>query len=485
MKTSAALLLQASLENPLVKHLPPFLTHIQMAEKIANSPCADVDWKPVPVEQRGIFLHQLKATFCASEVSLRIALALQSMLWDGLLSRDPRKPEQQRLMYEVAAYDYKKFMTQSWRHEFVGGAVIRGITGVGKSAAVNRYFSLIPQVIRHEENQEAQWIEFSQLVYLKVPMSADGSRIGFLLNCLRELDRALGTNYFEKYEGKKSSVERLLVDVLHFLALHRCGLLIIEEAQERNLSVSQFSREFLTFFLRLLNHSIPVVIIGNPLAFAVLDTFSQDQSRFSEYGDFTIDPVSDPYDEEWEDEWIGAAWHATLLDEPDEPIENLPQFIWDRTAGFPRILARLRRETMNAAIQLGSSRVCMEHIEIAMETQSMQAARQLVEAFKERDWKALEQFVDIPIAYFRTKWEKAEAAAKKNSDSEETKGEQGKKGVGEQPQEGLQDKQPKAKKAKRSVGKGMKEEKKPDVLYDKDDFRNPDFLAKLQEQDGP
>lgn len=484
MKTSAALLLQASLENPLVKHLPPFLTHFQMAEKIANSPCADVDWTPVPVEQRGVFLQQLKTTFCASEVSLRIALALQSMLWDGLLSRDPRKPEQQRLMYEVAAYDYKKFMTHSWRHEFVGGAVIRGITGVGKSAAVNRFLSLIPQFISHGENQEAQWIEFVQLVHLKVPMSADGSRMGFLLNCLRELDRALGTNYFEKYEGKKHSVERLLVDVLHFLALHRCGLLIIEEAQERNLSVSQFSREFLTFFLRLLNHGIPVVIIGNPLAFAVLDTFSQDQSRFSEYGDFTIDPVSDPTDEEWIDEWIGVAWHATLLDEPDEHIENLPQLIWDRTAGFPRILARLRRETMNAAIQLGSSRVCMEHIEIAMQTQSMKAAEKLVKAFKERDSNALEKFLDMPIAYFRSKWAKVTAAADKNSGSEETKSEQKELGAGEPPQDVLPEKQPKAKKAKRNAGKGVKKEQKPDVQYDEDDFRNPNFLAKLQEQGG-
>ena len=422
MMKSAIELLSETLQNPLVKHLPQFLTSGQMAEKLANRPFENVDWTAVPPEQRLVLLNELKATFCVTEMALRIAMAMQSLLWDGLLARDPRKPEQRRLIYEIAEYDFQQFDAQPWRNEFIGGATIRGITGVGKSAAANRFLSLIPQVIRHGKNDAVEWVELSQLVYLKVHMSADGSRAGFLLNCLLAMDNALGSDYFKLHQGKKLTVEKLLVVVLQYLAVHRCGLLIIEEAQEENLTKSHFSRAFLTFFLRLLNHGIPVVIIGNPLAFGELDMFSQNQSRFSEYGDFRIDPVLDFNDEEWQAEWIGYVWSVTLLDEADDEIDDLAELIWNCTGGFPRNLARLRRETINAAIQMGSSRVCKEHIEVAMSAPPMVGTAELVSVFTSRNWRSLEKFRDIPIGYFRSKWDSLNANGLKTDDEGESEG---------------------------------------------------------------
>ena len=404
MKKKAADVLIEALNNPLIKGLPQFLTSEQMAEKLRCRPFADVSWESLPLAQRAILLNQLKLTFCVTEDSLGIALALQSLLWDGLLARDPRLPEHRRMIYEVAEYDHKQFETLRWRDDFIGGITIRGITGVGKSAAVNGFLTLLPQVIKRDRNEEAQWVEFSQLVYLKVPMSADGTRGGFLQNCLLEMDKAMGTDYFKRHQGKQWTVERLLVNVLHYLSLHRCGLLLIEEAQQKNLAISQFARDFLTFFLRLLNHGIPVVIIGNPMAFTDLDSFSQDQSRFSEYGDFRLDPIYDFEDEEWRDVWMVDLWAATLLDEEDEQIIDLDQLIWTYTAGFPRFVARLRRETLGIAIQMGSTKVCREHIEIAKLTPSMSGASDLISAFVNRNWHDLEKFSDIPIEGTRLQW---------------------------------------------------------------------------------
>jgi len=404
MKSSAVNLLENTLQNPLIKGLPHFLTSGDMAEKLASQPCSKIDWVSLPIAKRAPLLNMVKETFCVTETSLRIATGLQSLLWDGLIARDPRLPEHRRLLYQIAEYDPKKFEAMPWRDEFIGGLTIRGITGVGKSAAVNRYLSLLPQVIRHGANEDAHWIEFCQLVYLKVPMSADGSRGGFLQNCLREMDNVMGTDYYKKHQGKSWTVERLLVNVLHYLALHRCGLLVIEEAQEKNLAGSQFAREFLTFFLRLLNHGIPVAIVGNPLAFSVLDSFSQDQSRFSEYGDFKIGPTYDFRDEEWCDVWIVELWGTSILDQNDEPIKDICELIWTYTAGFPRFVARLRRETLAVAIQMNSTRVCKEHIEIANRSPAMDGSRKLVSAFVKRDWRDLEQFLDIPIAEIRLTW---------------------------------------------------------------------------------
>lgn len=412
MKIQASTLLANALSNPLVQRLPPFMSDLELATQLSNQPFFDIDWSSVPVGRRAVLLNQLKTTFCVTEFSIRVASSLQSLLWDGLLARDPCQPSQRRLIYEIAAYDETKFKDQPWRHEFTGGITVRGITGVGKSAAVNRFLSLLPKMIQHGRNESAQWVEFRQLVYLKVPMSSDGSRGGFLLNCLGAMDEILGTDYFQRHQSKQCTVEKLLVHVLHYLALHRCGLLIIEEVQEKNMATSQFSRDFLTFFLRLLNHGVPVVIIGNPLAFAELDSFSQDVSRFSEYGDFRIDPIFEFQDEEWSEVWIPQLWGASLLDNEDEPIEALAELIWNFTAGFPRYLARLRRETLLAAIQMESSCVKREHIDIAWASPPMKGVRKLIVAFTSRNWRLLEGTKDIPIDQIKSQWEKLTSGVK-------------------------------------------------------------------------
>jgi hypothetical protein len=478
-KQGTDVLIQA-LSNPLVTRLPSFKTNAEMAEKLINRPLSNVTWETVPLAQRAVLLNQLKSTFCVTEDSVRIAMALQSLLWDGLLARDPRLPEQRRMVFEVAEYDYKRIESLEWRDEFIGGITIRGITGVGKSAAVSRFLNLIPQVIRHGKNDEAQWVEFCQLVYLKVPMSADGSRGGFLQNCLLEMDKAMSSDYFNRHQGKQWTVERLLVNVLHYLSLHRCGLLIIEEAQQNNLALSQFSREFLTFFLRLLNHCIPVVIIGNPLAFSDLDSFSQDQSRFSEYGDFRIGPVYDFRDEEWSDVWMPELWRATLLDEEDEPIEKLDELIWKYTAGFPRYVARLRRETLNVAIQMGSTRVCLDHIEIARMSPAMVGAGRLISAFVNRDWRDLEQFLDIPIAETRLRWSLLMSGQPSDIDSAVADSHVGIAAVPTEVFKGVRVKRPTAQKLPaKKRGTKLSKSTMPSRKFEPDDIRSQEYVNKL------
>lgn len=479
MKKEAADVLMQAFANPLVKGLPPFLTGAQMADKLVHRPLSEVNWESAPLAQRAVVLNQLKLTFCVTEDSLRIAMALQSLLWDGLLARDPRLPEQRRMVYEVAEYDYKKIETMEWRDEFIGGITIRGITGVGKSAAVNRFLSLFPKFIRHGRNEAAQWVEFCQLVYLKVPMPADGTRGGFLQNCLLEMDKVMGTDYYKRHQGKQWTVERQLVNVLHYLSLHRCGLLIIEEAQQKNLAVSQFASDFLTFFLRLLNHSIPVVIIGNPLAFSVLDSFSQDQSRFSEYGDFRIGPTYDFRDEEWRDAWMSDLWRATLLDEEDELIEHLDELIWTYTAGFPRYVARLRRETLSVAIQMESTKVCRSHIEIAKMSPSMVGAGKLITAFIGRNWRDLEQFMDIPIAETRLRWLRLASSQPQVIDSSAS---DATVSVGAIPTAATQEAPPKKWKPKRAPSKkaaNLNKTSAPSQEFAPDDIRSQEYVDRL------
>lgn len=275
-------------------------------------------------------------------------------------------------------------------------------------------------------------------------------------------------HFVELTKGKLGSVEEIFlkrtrsIEVRPFLSGALWG-----EAQQENLAVSQFARDFLTFFLRLLNHGIPVVIIGNPMA-------------FSEYGDFRIGPAYDFRDEEWRGEWMPDLWMATLLDEEDEPIEDLDELIWTYTAGFPRYVALLRRETLSVAIQMGSTKVCLDHIEIAKMSPPMMGAAKLISAFVNRDWRDLEQFLDIPIAEIRLRWSLMAPTQPTDSDSSAADKQTG---IDAASADGLNEapvKKPKPKKvpSKRKTPK-LSKSVRPSQEFGPDDIRSQEYLKKL------
>ncbi|WP_342133501.1 ATP-binding protein [Hydrogenophaga sp. OTU3427] len=400
--------------NPLIAAFPKKLTPVELALQLRFCPITPENLAGIPLQERMQLLTSFRSTFIPTVQGLSICLSLQQMIFDGYMLRDPLLAASRKFIFTAGQLKGQKLADVQWWPSFASGMVIDGITGMGKSQLVDRFLSLYPQVVEHGENEECGWKFFKQLCWLKVHMPSDGSRGGFMEGAFRELDNALGTSYSDKYSSKSWSVEKLLVVFLHLLSVHRCGLLVIEEAQERNLSQSPFSREFVTFFLRLLNWGTPTVLIGNPLAFANLNNFSQDVDRFSEGGWYHLLPTLDPTSEEWLEDWIPGLWSPTLLDQPDaeyipfskEPYDQtLAGFVWRRTGGVPRYLARLRIEVQDAALRQGARQVTPELVDQIYRTSpKMIEVHERIDAFVRRDWHSLKRFNDISWEYFRKLW---------------------------------------------------------------------------------
>ena len=181
------------------------------------------------------------------------------------------------------------------------------------------------------------------------------------------------------------------------LALHRCGLLVIEEAQESNeLSKSRFGKDFHTFFLRVLNTGIPTILVGNPLAFSELKTSSQLMSRLSDPGQYTLEPSLKHSSPEWTKDLVPALWGKNFLPEPDEPIKGLAEYLWTATGGFTHYLSVLRRETLRAAIIQNAKGVTMSHIEEALRTPVMQEGRLISKSYWSGRGQGEVAYTDIP-----------------------------------------------------------------------------------------
>lgn len=413
MENPLLLSIEQMRRNPLTTGLPKKLNQLEMALALRNRPINPEHVHEVSMEDRIFLVERFKAIFVPYSVCITAAIAIQDLLHSGLNARNPLLAQNRNFIFSAALLKGTEASQLEWWPNFASGIVIEGITGTGKSQVVDRYLSLIPRTIDHGPGPG--WQALTQLVYLKVHMPADGSRGGFLELAFRALDDALGTSYTAEYSSSRWRVERKLVVFLHLLSVHRCGLLIIEEAQEQNLSSSRFGREFVTFFLRILNWGIPTVLIGNPLAFDVIRGFSQDVDRFSEGGWHQMLPVLDPESAEWKEHWIPGLWSPTLLDSPDalyvphtsHPLDQgLAGFIWRRTGGVPRYVCRLRREVQELALRKRASTIDAAMIDqVYKQSPKMKALHGRIEALTQRNWVALQPFSDMPAAMFRKLWE--------------------------------------------------------------------------------
>jgi hypothetical protein len=396
--------------NPLLAALPPKLNAMELASVLEYTPLTSTNVAQVPLDRRARLLDQFRATFVPTASTISIAYGLQDLLYGGLAARDPRSTEAKQFIYksgrhvELGDFDV-------WWPTYAKGMIVEGITGMGKSRCVERFLELLPQVIKHGEEPKCGWKFLDQLVYLKLHMPADGSRGGFLTAAFLELDKSLGTDYHQDYSGGRWTIERQLVVFLHLLAIHRCGLLIIEEAQEKSLNSGAFSSEFMTLFLRVLNWGVPTVLVGNPLAFTKIKRFSQNVDRFSESGWHTLFPYRDHKDKEWADDWIPLVWNPTLLPLPDAPYQpasnnsldqTLTGFIWRRTAGVPRYVARLRMAVQESALRRGLTQITHNFVDEIYRTDTrIRPLHARIEAITSSNWQALEFYEDIPASQFR------------------------------------------------------------------------------------
>jgi len=392
--------------NPLLAPFLPERSFRQWAEDLYFDPVPNRSTAGLQISES--HLHLVEQVFIPTQRSIELAMSLAAMMISSLRRRDPRLPANRRYPYQLATYSDKVNKSNlndiPWLGEGAPGVILQGPTGSSKSHSCDAYLRLLHQCVDHGANDECGWIKLQQLIYLRVPMPADFSRKGLLLNVVWKIDEALGTKYGDEINIRMTQ-EQLLVEVLKLLAIHRCGLLILEEVQERNVSSSGWSSEFSTVFLKIMNSGVPLALVGNPTSFSRIMSFSQDQRRLTSGGQFNFVPAFDHTVEEWGLDLVPGVWGWTVLPEADEPIDNLSQFLFERTGGIPAVLSLYRRECLVEAFRAGAKRVTRAHADAAFWSPGMVGMHDLIDAYVRKDLKALAQsFTDQPIAFLRDIW---------------------------------------------------------------------------------
>lgn len=389
--------------NPLLRWLPKERPVTTWADDLKFDPRSQWKrpWGRVPESH----VHTIKATYVPTVLAVEAVVSLFTMLIVSLRERDPRLAHNRRVLFEFAEMKRRKLGPElrdlPWFSGGASGSIWMGPTGCKKSHTARAMFRVLPQFIDHGPEPQCGWVSLRQLVYLHVDM--DKTRGGLLLAIAMAVDKALGTNYAASVR-KLRTVEERLVAVLHILMIHRCGMLVLDEVQVRNVAPVVLGPEFSAFFLRVMNCGIPLVLVGNPLSFEHVLSYSQDLRRLTDAGRYDFLPTYDALDPEWCDQLVPGLWGWTVFNKKDPKIAGLDALLYERTGGVADFLSKYRRESIIQALRANSDCVTRKHMDAAFQGPTMRGLHKLIEGYVEKDITKLARYSDQPLAYLEEFW---------------------------------------------------------------------------------
>lgn len=330
-------------DNPYTEALPPIFEDKQVISRIAKYPDYHEEQRNLGKQTRLHLVQQIADYVEPLPSHLLIEQRLSRLIRHGYKARNPFSPESNRL-YHVgiknmleAGVDKEGYNLAGIRSTASGFAIL-GVSGQGKTTAIESSLLLYPQVIQHVEYNGQPFVR-KQLVWLKLNCPFDGSLKGLCYNFFQAMDAHLGTNYFKKFASKGSSVDILIPIMAHLATLHGLGVLVIDEIQNLSFMKSGGAEKMLNYFTQLINTiGVPVVLIGTFKAMRLLQGSFSQARRSTGQGDLIMDRLTES--EEW-DYFIEGLWKYQWIARESKLSEPIKKAMYDLSQGIVDIAVKL------------------------------------------------------------------------------------------------------------------------------------------------
>ena len=281
-------------------------------------------------------------------------------------------------------------------HEPLTTSVI-GCSGIGKSCGVLRVLSLYDQVIDHKPPFVPEPIR--QVVYLKV--ETPGTVKALCASIIAELGRVVGIDYAAEYVRPRATLESLQSRVVNLMALHRVGILVLDEMQ--NLVSKHKNRDEIFNFIVYLSNAldVPLLFIGTPKLMRFMGSNLRTARRFGSFGISTWNRYQHGSDD-WNN-FIAGLWKLQVLKDAEPAIpKNVDDALYRCSQGIVDVLVKLFILSQMKSIlyyctsAADKERLTPELIEKVFRTDLANIAP-MIDALNNGDEKAIERFEDIAM----------------------------------------------------------------------------------------
>lgn len=332
--------LQEYRENPFIEALPKILTTEEVIDKLSVSPIFDQSERLYSPEVRVHIIQRIFRYFQPLENHLELEREISTTIREGYISRNPISREYTQSFIDGHKNIINKNLNIDINNNSTAslGFFLKGISGIGKTTAINRILSLYPQIIVHS-NYKGINLSMYQLTWLKLDCPHDGSIKGLCLNFFIKIDSILGSNYYKKHSVKSLAVNALMPILAQVANSCGLGLLIIDEIQHLSLAKSGGIESMLNFFVTLVNTiGIPVILIGTHKAAPMLQ--SQFRQARRSCGQAPNEWNQMKKDENWEI-FLDTMFQFQWTDEEAELTDELSDLLYYESQGITDIVLKV------------------------------------------------------------------------------------------------------------------------------------------------
>lgn len=209
--------------NPYVEALPPMLAGQELIRALASVPLYSTSDRDRSTGERLQLLSALYEFYQPLTMTLDLYCEVYNAMQHCYGQYTPQR-EAASLQQGYAAMQGKAVAAS------IGGGnsfSVVGVSGLGKSTALQRVLSLFPQIIHHER-YNGQMLCCQQIPYLVVQTPHDGSVKAMILDIYLQLDTLLGTSYQHYALAHKLTLDVLVSQLNQIVRVNHVGLLVMQ-----------------------------------------------------------------------------------------------------------------------------------------------------------------------------------------------------------------------------------------------------------------
>ena len=332
-------------KNPFIEALPPIFSEDNVLERFMVTPRITQQEKQSETNIRYHVLKRVKNFIQPLPIHFEVERRLSTLIRRGYLARNPLDKtflERIRVLHQLREDEEEahKYIDErlNYLRSTADSLSIIGISGIGKTTAIERLLLMYPQVIKHEK-YEGLPFNRTQIVWLKIDCPYDGSLSTLCKSFFKAIDNLLGTRYLEKYGYLNRVTSTMLLHMTSLASMYGIGVLVIDEIQHL-LHSKNDQEEMLNFFVTLSNTvGIPTVLIGTSKAQQLFKGNFRQARRAASEGAIIWDRMAAD-SEEWEF-FLETLWELQCLKTRSDLTEDMKKSFYEECQGITSVAVNM------------------------------------------------------------------------------------------------------------------------------------------------
>ena len=385
--------------NPFIEALPQIFNAEDVIDKFTVLPViTDKDRN----KAQNLRLHIIKRTknfIQPLPIHITLERRLSTLIRRGYLGRNPLDKkflESIRILNNLDDESIKKNELEDELSNIRSTAdsiSIIGISGIGKTTAIERLLLMYPQVIKHFEYKKEMFTR-TQIVWLKIDCPYDGSLSTLCKNFFKAIDDILETRYLEKFGYSSRVTSTMLINMTKLAWRYGIGVLVIDEIQHL-LNTKNDMEEMLNFFVTLTNTvGIPTVLIGTSKAQKIFKGNFRQARRAASEGSIMWDRMKKD-SEEWEF-FLESIWEFQGLQKIVELTDNIKDAFYDECQGITAVAVNLFLLAQERALQNGMEELTTSIIRETAKN-DLYMIQPMIKALRNNNLSEIMKYEDISI----------------------------------------------------------------------------------------